>query len=97
MNPLVATIGLALLGAVEVAAARFYGAITDSGDPTSTIVSGGVLAAAVGALVYVARLLASGALVTRNVKANEEALAKLVEESHRREADYVTILKRRTR
>lgn len=110
MQPLAALLplGVALVGA---SGALFAQTLDGAGTNTGTVFSGSILAASVGALVWVTKQFANGKLVARDPDTVEERLIglvesfaetmtsvqALVEKSHDREREYLELLRSGTR
>ena len=62
------------------------------GDNIANYISGGGSAAAVGGLVYMARKILSGDLVSRPTVVVEKELARLIQDSHDRETGLQNVM-----
>ncbi len=98
MTPIAALVPLGVT--TTAASAVLFAQSATAGSDAGTVLSGGVLAAAVGALVFLVRQFGNGKLVARDPATIEnkliEALDRVtaaLEESGRREDDYLDLLK----
>lgn len=81
---MVLTLGLIGLGIVAQLGVVFAQA-TDPGSDIAAYISGGGSAAAVGGLVYMARKILNGDLISRPTAVAEKELVRLINEAHNRE------------
>lgn len=84
-----ATVGVAITSGASLVAQVVD---TSGGGNAVTITSAGATVAAVTALAYVARLMATGGLIAKSTNAAEEKMLALLEASSRREDVQIRII-----